>query len=151
MSGADARYIYVWAFAVAAVFGTAIGGTIAHADIGDQLYQLFPHDGATFDQFGVSVAISGSTAIVGALWHDIFGDNSGAAYLFDASDTSSPGDVNCDAEINAFDIEPFLLALFDPLGYAVAFPDCDNNNADINGDGTVDAFDIEPSLDLLFP
>ena len=60
-------------------------------------------------------------------------------------------DLNCDGEINAFDIEPFLLALFNPSDYRFAFPDCDLIVADINGDGTVDAFDIEPFLDLLFP
>jgi hypothetical protein len=61
------------------------------------------------------------------------------------------GDLNCDGVVNAFDIEPFLLALFDPTGYAAAFPDCDINNADVNGDGSIDEFDIEPLLDLLFP
>lgn len=61
------------------------------------------------------------------------------------------GDLNCDGGINAFDIEPFLLALFDADEYAIQFPDCNINNADINGDGSVDAFDIEPFLDLLFP
>ena len=62
-----------------------------------------------------------------------------------------PGDLNCDGEINAFDIEPFLLALFDPDEYALRFPDCDINNGDINGDGEINAFDIEPFLGLLFP
>ena len=61
------------------------------------------------------------------------------------------GDLNCDGEINAFDIEPFLLALFQPDLYPLQYPDCDINNADINGDGAIDAFDIEPFLGLLFP
>ena len=61
------------------------------------------------------------------------------------------GDLNCDGNIDAFDIEPFLIALFDPQGYAAAYPDCDISFADINGDGDVDAFDIEPFLELLFP
>ncbi len=59
--------------------------------------------------------------------------------------------MNCDGDINAFDIEPFLLALFNPDEYAIQFPDCNINNADVNGDGTVDAFDIELFLGLLFP
>ena len=61
------------------------------------------------------------------------------------------GDLNCDGAVNAFDIEPFLLALFDPEGYLIQYPDCDINLADINGDGAVNAFDIEPFLGLLFP
>ena len=64
---------------------------------------------------------------------------------------SDLGDLNCDGQINAFDIEPFLVALFDPKEYAVRYPECDINLADINGDGSIDVFDIEPFLDLLFP
>ena len=64
---------------------------------------------------------------------------------------SATGDLNCDGQIDAFDIEPFLVALFDPKGYPGQYPDCDINLADINGDGSIDAFDIEPFIDLLFP
>jgi hypothetical protein len=60
------------------------------------------------------------------------------------------GDMNCDGEVNAFDIEPFIVALFDPGEYAIRWPDCDINLGDINGDGSVNAFDIEPFLELLF-
>lgn len=63
----------------------------------------------------------------------------------------APGDLNCDGQIDAFDIEPFLVALFDSENYARLYPDCDINLADINSDGNVDAFDIEPFLDILFP
>ena len=63
----------------------------------------------------------------------------------------APGDLNCDRSINALDIEPFLVALFDPESYAGQYPDCDINLADINGDGRIDALDIEGFLGLLFP
>ena len=62
----------------------------------------------------------------------------------------SAGDVNCDCGVNALDIEPFILALFDPLGYKAAYPECDLMFADINSDGAVNALDIEPFIDLLF-
>lgn len=52
---------------------------------GDQLSKLTASDGATFDQFGFSVAISGSMAIVGAYDDD---SGSGSAYLFDADPLS---------------------------------------------------------------
>ena len=65
-------------------------------------------------------------------------------------DLVAAGDLNCDGSIDAFDIEPFLLALFDPAGYQEQHPDCDRMLADINGDGNVDAFDIESFLELLF-
>ena len=60
-----------------------------------------------------------------------------------------PGDLNCDGLINAFDIDPFVLALTDADGYAAAHPDCHAINADCNSDGVVNAFDIDPFVLLL--
>jgi hypothetical protein len=59
------------------------------------------------------------------------------------------GDMNCDGLINAFDIDPFVLALTDAAAYAVQYTDCDVLLADINGDGLVNAFDIDPFVILL--
>jgi hypothetical protein len=61
----------------------------------------------------------------------------------------NPGDMNCDGSVNAFDIDPFVLALTDPGGYAAAQPECYWLNADCNGDGAVNAFDIDPFVLLL--
>ncbi len=52
---------------------------------GVQIAKLLPDDGAVQDQFGISVAISGETAIVGARLDDDNGSNSGSAYLFDTT------------------------------------------------------------------
>ena len=59
------------------------------------------------------------------------------------------GDLNCDAAVNSFDIDPFVLALTDPAGYASAYPDCSRLLADCNGDGVVNSFDIDPFVDLI--
>jgi glucose/arabinose dehydrogenase/plastocyanin len=59
------------------------------------------------------------------------------------------GDLNCDGLVNAFDIDPFVMALTDPAGYAMAYPDCDARNADVNGDGLINAFDIDPFVLVL--
>jgi hypothetical protein len=59
------------------------------------------------------------------------------------------GDLNCDGQVDAFDIDPFVLALTDTAGYAAKYPDCDLMLADINDDGKVDAFDIDPFVKLL--
>jgi probable HAF family extracellular repeat protein len=59
------------------------------------------------------------------------------------------GDLNCDGFVNAFDIDPFVLALTNPSGYASAYPNCDIMRADANGDGAVNAFDIDPFVVLL--
>ena len=48
-----------------------------------QIAKLLPEDGAALDFFGYSVAISGTTAIVGARMDDDNGIDSGSAYLFD--------------------------------------------------------------------
>jgi spore coat protein A len=59
------------------------------------------------------------------------------------------GDVNCDGLVNNFDIDPFVLALSDPDGYAAAYPQCARITADIDGDGAVNNFDIDAFVALL--
>jgi hypothetical protein len=59
------------------------------------------------------------------------------------------GDLNCDDMVNAFDIDPFVLALTDAAAYGLSFPGCDVLLADINDDGVVNAFDIDPFVELL--
>ncbi|MFT5286776.1 MAG: hypothetical protein ACI8TQ_002948 [Planctomycetota bacterium] len=68
------------ASSVGAIFITA---GMAQAGVGDQLAKLLASDGAAIDQFGQSVSISGTTAIVGAVEDDDNGSQSGSAYLFD--------------------------------------------------------------------
>jgi hypothetical protein len=67
----------------------------------------------------------------------------------DALELVALGDLNCDGAVDAFDVDPFVLALSDPAGYAAAFPDCAGTLADVNGDGAVDAFDIDPFVEVL--
>ncbi|QDT00671.1 FG-GAP repeat protein [Adhaeretor mobilis] len=52
---------------------------------GNQLTKLTANDAAANDRFGFSVAISGGTAIVGAVFDDDGGSSSGSAYLFDVT------------------------------------------------------------------
>lgn len=54
------------------------------ATTGAQVSKLVSADLAAFDSFGVSVAISGGIAVVGAYEDDDDGNQSGSAYLFDA-------------------------------------------------------------------
>ena len=53
-----------------------------------QQAKLFANDGAAFDAFGVSVAVSGDTAVIGATGHDDLGSHSGSAYVFVRNGTS---------------------------------------------------------------
>ena len=47
-----------------------------------QTAKLTASDGATFDDFGWSVSVSGDTIVVGAIDDDDNGNNSGSAYVF---------------------------------------------------------------------
>ena len=91
----------------------------------------------------------GGALNIGAV--DLFANGSTSVYYDDLwlRSAISPGDLNCDTVLNAFDIDPFVLALTNPDGYAAAYPDCDRMLADINADGVVDAFDIDPFVELL--
>lgn len=68
-------------------YGTVFSGAVYLFDAITfaQTAKLFPSDGAGHDQFGLSVAISGTTIIIGAPGVDDNGSFSGAAYLFDAT------------------------------------------------------------------
>jgi len=48
----------------------------------DQEAKLLPNDGAAGDHFGSSVALEADTVMVGAVYHDDQGHNSGAVYVF---------------------------------------------------------------------
>ena len=56
-----------------------------------------------------------------------------------------PCDMNCDGEVNAFDIEPFLDMLFGDRDR------CFTCTGDTNDDGLIDAFDIEQFISCLSP
>ncbi len=62
-----------------------------------------------------------------------------------------PGDMNCDGFRNGDDLQPFVLALLDPAGYAVAYPSCVIKNGDFNGDEAVSDPDIELFAAALLP
>lgn len=53
------------------------------AALAEQVAKLTATDAAAVDQFGVSVALSGTTALVGARLDDDGGIDSGSAYIFE--------------------------------------------------------------------
>ena len=97
---------------------------------GRQIAKLLPNDGAAFDNFGISVAISGATAIVGAFLDDDNGSNSGSAYLFDAS--VCPWDLDANDSVGVSD----LLSLLASWGLCKGCP------ADFDGNGNVGVSDL---------
>jgi hypothetical protein len=150
--GAEATDVSWINCGAAYVFARDLGGKWS------QTAKLWAGDIANYDRFGHAVALSGATAAIGA-HQPGDGDDPGKAYIFavgpdedgdgvmDACET--PGDLNCDGEVDAFDIDPFVLALTAPEIYAAKYPQCTLVNADCNGDGQVDAFDIDPFVALL--
>lgn len=71
------------AFRLSAVvlFASTFPNTAA-AQGAEQQSKLIAGDGAVVDQFGVSVSVSGDTAVIGANLDDDAGDASGAVYVF---------------------------------------------------------------------
>lgn len=57
------------------------------------------------------------------------------------------GDLNCDLTVNLNDVDPFVQALLDPIG----FGGCNVNLADVNQDTLIDGLDAGPFIDLLVP
>ncbi len=102
---------------------------------------------ATYSIPAVTPADAGSYDVVVS---NACGSVTSAAAALTVPTCAGPGDMNCDGMVDFFDIDPFLLALFDPAAYVVAYPACDPLNGDLNNDGGVDFFDIDPFLNCLF-
>ena len=104
----------------------------------------------TYDSPTVGTAIAFGD-INGDQWPDLIVGNAGdpSVKVFYAEVPPLLGDVNCDGSLNNFDIDPFVLAIADPIAYAAAYPDCDIMLADCSNDGTVNNFDIDPFVQLL--
>jgi hypothetical protein len=77
---------------------------------------------------------------------DSYGDEPRAGYVIALAPVVHDicADANCDGAVNAFDIDPFVLALVDSSTWEATY-DCDLlATCDINGDDAVNAFDIDP-------
>lgn len=68
---------------------------------------------------------------------------------YGALTASAPGDTNCDGLVNLFDIDPFIVALFDPVGFNTQQPACSLLSADLDGDLRINFFDIDPFVDCV--
>ena len=92
---------YFGFYSVALDGDTAVIGATGDDDLGDRSgsayvfrwdgatwieHKLTARDGAAYDSFGVSVAVDGNTAVIGAAGDDDLGDDSGSAYVFVPSD-----------------------------------------------------------------
>ena len=124
-----------------------------------QIAKLLPDDGATFDEFGLSVAINGTTAIVGAFGDGDNGAESGSAYFFDVSTGAQLAKL-LPSDGSAFDHFGGAVAISpDSLGTAIVGAARDDDNGSDSGsaylfDASVCPWDLDGSgavgiLDLL--
>ncbi len=60
------------------------------------------------------------------------------------------GDADCDGIVDFFDIDPFIMSLFDPAGYAASYCGGTPCGADVDCSGVVDFFDIDSFIACLF-
>ena len=80
-----------------------------------QVKKITASDGTSYDNFGKSVSISGDTVVIGSLYDDDHGTDSGAAYIFyrDQGGTDNWGEVrkitaSDGAEYDIFGVSVFL-------------------------------------------
>ncbi|MBL8878482.1 MAG: hypothetical protein JNG88_05110 [Phycisphaerales bacterium] len=74
------------------------------------------------------------------------------SWMLTVTSTGCPttcGDMNCDGLVNNFDINPFVMALSDPVLYEASFPDCNLMNGDIDENGLLNNFDINPFVECI--
>ncbi|MEW6251023.1 MAG: hypothetical protein AB1716_10280 [Planctomycetota bacterium] len=118
-------------------------------------FEMRSPDMRTYDLF-----IDGQLAVRGSFWSGLswssvgWGDlasNTGSLARWDyiRFGTTLPGDLDCDGRLDFDDINPFVLALSDPHGYAARYPSCWIANGDLNNDGRADFRDINPFVQLL--
>ena len=82
--------------------------------------KLVPGDAATFDQFGVAVAIDGDRIVVGAWLDDDGGNLAGSAYVFRRDDNGTPSNPADDSWVEEAKLTASDAAAGDELGKSVA-------------------------------
>lgn len=107
----------------------------------------------SYDDASVGSAIAFGD-INGDTWPDLVVGINGdiSVRVFYARIPVIPGDMNCDGQVNLGDIEPMVLALLDPKGYAATFPYCGSSRGDLNFDTVLDGSDLQAfSLAVIGP
>ena len=113
------------------------------ATTGTQLRKLTALDGRREDNFGVSVALSGTTALIGSWQDDDRGTQSGSAYLFDVETGAQLHQLN-PTDAAAFDFFGLSVALSGNLALVGSYQnDTLGNNA-----GAAYVFDVATGAQL---
>ncbi|MEM6505065.1 MAG: PEP-CTERM sorting domain-containing protein [Planctomycetota bacterium] len=139
------------------IFTARLTGTTGGSDDDQALYFYDPEDGLAEvvqkgDALLGSTITSFSIGLIEENQRSGLNESGQVAYGFTLADGRSGialwspfliGDLNDDGLLDNLDIDPFVMALIDPEGYAAAYPD---RNADLvgdfNRDGVLDNLDI---------
>jgi len=83
MPTATAGTWHVLVYGYSAFTDVSLVGSYTRSSGGwNEVAKLLASDGAAYDYFGISVALSNDTALIGAFWDDDLGMDSGSAYVF---------------------------------------------------------------------
>jgi hypothetical protein len=107
-------------------------------------HTLLASDGAPLEDFGMSVCVSGETAVVGRRFDDHNGTDSGSVYVFDLSDTDGDGVI--DASDNCPGVPNPLQDDIDADGTGDLCDPCPADPADecdLDGSGAAECCPIE--------
>jgi len=94
---------------------------------------------ATLNLNGLHLYVGGVMIVPGAY---------GAGEVVD-SPVYLAGDMNCDGHVDGDDVQPFVLALFDPDAYVAQYGGCDLCAGDLDADGDCDIDDAVPFANAL--
>lgn len=109
---------------------------------------LKPSDGATNDDFGRAVAMSGNFIIVGAQRHDAEGENSGAAYIYERS-VNDDGDTEWSQVAKLTPPEPQADERFGisvSIQGKVAIVGANGNDSNGENSGAAYLFTLQPNI-----
>ncbi len=101
--------------------------------------KLTASDGAAYDLFGYSVAISGDTAVCGAYWDDDNGGGSGSAYVFRGLSDCNSNDVS-----DICDVADGTSADCNTNGIPDECDIADGTSQDANSNGIPDECEVPP-------
>jgi hypothetical protein len=110
---------------------------------GKELFKLTATDGEDSDTFGMSVAISGNVAIVGAASDSDGGHDSGSAYLFDVATGQQLHKLTA-SDAAPFDVFGSSVAICGDIAIVGANGDDDNGNRS----GAAYLFDVKTGTEL---
>jgi len=98
----------------------------------------------------VSLHVLPQTGALGFTFHSRnFGEPSQRPQLLLTAAPRIRGDMNCDDQLDAADVAPFVLSLVNPAAYEAMFVLCPITRADFMQDGSVDGRDIAGFISAL--